>query len=92
MAGRDSARGQQGHDALDHDEGSHVDVVRLPGVSEGHPNPDTNGRYGAENCHVEHSYQGPQLKQQGCLLFAKCCKKCANCHRIIFICTHVGCG
>ena len=48
-----------GGNALDHDEGGHVDVVLLPRVGERHPDADTDGGHGAEHRHVEHGYNRP---------------------------------
>ena len=48
-----------GGDALDHDEGGHVDVVLLPGVGERHTDANTDGGHGTEHRHVEHGDQRP---------------------------------
>ena len=48
-----------GGDALDHDEGGHVDVVLLVRMGERPPYPDPDRGHGAEDCHVEHGNNRP---------------------------------
>ena len=49
-------------DALDHDEPGVVGVLLLPGVRDGHPDTDTDGRHHAEDRHVQDGNQGTKLE------------------------------